>query len=158
VAMLSVAERLYRKTVRNEDGCLVWTGWTLRGYGMMNVGGRKGRNCYTHRIAWEMVNGPIPDGMVVDHLCHNHGCLEVTHLRLATFSENQQNRKGAQSDSRTGVRGVTITREGHFRTHVKHKGVQYSAGTFRRIEDADAAVTALRERLHSPIPEIETAR
>lgn len=49
------------------DGCWEFTGYiTSSGYGQL------GRNVGAHRVAWEVAHGrPLPDGLVVDHLCHN---------------------------------------------------------------------------------------
>ena len=43
-----------------------------------------------HRAAWQAVNGPIPDGMVIMHLCDNRPCSRIDHLKLGTQSENIQ--------------------------------------------------------------------
>lgn len=48
-----------------------------------------------HRYAWELANGPIPEGLYVLHTCpggDNPGCVEITHLRLGTHAENMQDR------------------------------------------------------------------
>jgi len=41
-----------------------------------------------HRWAWELVNGKIPDGKVIDHLCRNRACVALDHLRVVTQQEN----------------------------------------------------------------------
>lgn len=41
-----------------------------------------------HRWAWELVNGKIPEGLVIDHLCRNRACVAVDHLRVVTQREN----------------------------------------------------------------------
>lgn len=64
-----------------------------RGYGMINSSGkRKAR----HRVEYERLNGPIPDGMCVMHLCDNPRCYNTEHLTLGTHKENMQDaaRKG----------------------------------------------------------------
>lgn len=67
---------LSRVQQRGPDDCWPWTGRTRRGYGIFN-GSRAGlpRNARathtTHRYAYERLAGPIPDGMVLDHICHN---------------------------------------------------------------------------------------
>lgn len=43
---------------------------------------------YVHRVAWELANGPIPDGMVIMHRCDNPPCVELSHLVLGTQKEN----------------------------------------------------------------------
>ena len=74
--------------------CLEWTGNVQpRGYGMVRVGSRTDgsrRMMLAHRRAWELANGPIPEGMQVMHLCNNKLCCNPDHLRLGTSSENTQ--------------------------------------------------------------------
>jgi rhodanese-related sulfurtransferase len=41
-----------------------------------------------HRAAWESANGPIPEGMTVDHMCRNRRCINVDHLRLLSNTDN----------------------------------------------------------------------
>lgn len=41
-----------------------------------------------HRIAWIKVNGPIPAGMTIDHLCEVKLCINVTHMEVVSRGEN----------------------------------------------------------------------
>lgn len=80
--------------VRRTDGCWEWTGQKhMRGYGLQAVHHVKR---YTHRISWELTNGPIPAGMVVMHRCDNPPCVRPDHLVLGTKRDNTQDmlRKG----------------------------------------------------------------
>ncbi|WP_163365782.1 HNH endonuclease signature motif containing protein, partial [Enterobacter asburiae] len=65
------------------------------GYGSIRTGGKALR---VHRFVWESVNGPVPDGMDVDHICRNRLCCNINHLRLASRSENNQNLGGAKKN------------------------------------------------------------
>ena len=130
------------KTAPRGD-CLVWTGNLDRaGYGLTKF---KGKTVYVHRYAWERANGPIPDGMHIDHVCHTTACIKVEHLRLATPTENARNRNGARADSATGVRGVFPDR-GRFRVRVRADGVRRGFGTFDTLEEArEQAIKARAE-------------
>lgn len=125
-------------------GCLIWIGAReVHGYGRLGVHGKLTR---AHRYAWERVNGPIPDGMFLDHMCYRPECTEVSHLRLATPQENAQNRSGAMPGSVTGVRGVSPNKRG-FRAAVRKDGKSHRGGTFSTIEEADSVARKLRAEL-----------
>lgn len=52
--------------------CWVWTSTIQKdGYGTFRLGGRSGRTLKAHRLAYEMLVNEIPEGLQVDHLCHN---------------------------------------------------------------------------------------
>ena len=55
------------------------------GYGIVTICGKK---YYTHRVAYEELVGPIPDGLVLDHLCRNRRCCNPEHLEPVTDGEN----------------------------------------------------------------------
>lgn len=83
---MSPSERLALRTERQGD-CLVWTGALVgNGYAQFSV---DGRHTYVHRWAWEALNGPIPEGLELDHLCRNRACVEPNHLEPVTARENQ---------------------------------------------------------------------
>lgn len=127
-----------------EPNCLIWTGGgTAGGYGQLHVDGRV---VYAHRFAWEQENGPIPDGMVIDHGCWNRACVNVDHLRLATPQQNVQSVSGPQQNSATGVRGVVRHGRG-YRAQVQHNGTRHYLGTFDTVEEASAAAQAGRAEL-----------
>lgn len=66
--------------------CLIHLGATSgNGYGKVK---RAGKFWDRHRWEWFNANGPIPDGMVVRHSCHNRLCYNLDHLSLGTQSDN----------------------------------------------------------------------
>ena len=124
--------------------CIIWTGSVARGgYGALRV---EGRITYAHRYAWQRENGPIPDGMYVDHACWNKSCVNVDHLRLASPRQNMQNRSGATAGSATGVRGVYPVRD-KYQAKVKHRGVSYTLGTYATVAEAAEVAKKKREEL-----------
>lgn len=79
---------LAQRSARDADtGCLTWDRTGPGGYGHLTFRGRQ----LAHRLAWEVRHGPIPEGRVIDHLCHNRGCIEPDHLRVATREQNNRN-------------------------------------------------------------------
>lgn len=67
-----------------EYECWNWTGASKRGYGFFNhLNGQQ-----AHRYSYELANGPIPDGMTVDHMCWNTLCQNPKHLQLLTRRAN----------------------------------------------------------------------
>ena len=76
-----------RYIVDDATGCWNWQ-WAKDsdGYGIWrDENGKKGR---AHRICWESEHGPIPDGMVIDHLCRNTSCVNPSHMEVVTTREN----------------------------------------------------------------------
>lgn len=79
----------------SESGCWNWTRSTNPdGYGKVRNPLRRGGTT-AHRAVWIQLIGPIPDGMVLDHLCRNRSCVNPAHLDPVTIGEN--NRRAAAS-------------------------------------------------------------
>ncbi|KON62769.1 hypothetical protein KOEU_37340 [Komagataeibacter europaeus] len=78
--------------------CHVWTGWRLkhRPYGKFSCDGKTHR---VHRWRYEHENGPIPDGLHLDHTCDNTFCVNPSHLEPVTAQENMR-RRGIRKPTR----------------------------------------------------------
>ena len=69
-----------------EGDCWEWTGGRNReGYGYTTVGRRQWK---AHRVVWEALIGPIPEGMTIDHLCRNKACVNPDHLETVSSVDN----------------------------------------------------------------------
>lgn len=83
-----LARRLAKRlNLNSATGCLLWTGSrNAKGYGTISVA--TGKPGFTHRVAWELKNGPIADGLCVLHKCDTPACCNVDHLFLGTRADN----------------------------------------------------------------------
>jgi len=87
-----------RFTLQAPTGCHLST-YSVGGHGYAQVGWRiegetRTATVLCHRAAWELVHGPIPEGMTVDHLCKTRRCVNVEHLRILTNHENARRTSG----------------------------------------------------------------
>ena len=66
--------------------CWEWIGARNdAGYGQIWDGDKV---IYAHRVSYEFANGPIPGGLVIDHLCRTPACVNPAHLEPVTNAEN----------------------------------------------------------------------
>jgi HNH endonuclease len=77
--------------------CWVWTATTnKKGYGRFNIGGKLHQ---AHRVAYELLIGPVPAGLLPDHLCRNSSCVNPAHLEIVTNRENTLRGAGASASN-----------------------------------------------------------
>ncbi|KTR02531.1 hypothetical protein NS184_15540 [Curtobacterium luteum] len=139
-------ERFWAKVDKSGD-CWNWQAATMRGYGIFRI---DGGNQVAHRISYKWAHGSIPAQAEVDHTCFNRGCVNPAHLRLLDHQENGQNRSSANSNSKTGVRGVywNEARSGYMcAAYVRERIFRF--GPFDTIEEAEATIVAWR-RVNMP--------
>lgn len=81
-----VAAILAERSVRNESGCLIWTGYTQpNGYGWLNYRGIK---IAAHRASLLVAGAAVSHGMDVCHRCDVRNCIEPAHLYVGTRRQN----------------------------------------------------------------------
>lgn len=111
---MTTLERFTRK-IDTSGECWNWTAnKSPKGYGQFKIAAR---NVPAHRMAYELFVGPVPAGLVVDHLCRNRGCVRPDHLEPVTSRENT-------------LRGVTLAASQVSRTHCP-RGHEYAGGNLR---------------------------
>lgn len=139
-----MSPRFWSKVDKSKE-CWEWTAGRVNGYGTYWANGKSHK---AHRVSYEMCVGPIPKGLVIDHICHNTACVRPEHLRLATNKQNVENQLGAQSHSTSGVRGVTWhKRDKKWQATVIHNWKRIHVGYFDSLAEAGAAAAAKRNEL-----------
>lgn len=137
-------DRFWPRVDKSGD-CWEWMGSRgVHGHGAFKIGGK---NVLVHRFSYELTHGPIPSGLVIDHMCHNPPCVNPDHLRAVTHKQNIEHQLGAHRGSKSGVRGVYATPSGTWRAEVKHHGRRFGLGSFGTMEEAEAVAIAKRNEL-----------
>ena len=82
----SILEKLSDKFIKTNT-CWLWTGSTSKGgYGKISM--KDDTTIMAHRAMYELLVGPIEDGLTLDHLCRNPSCINPEHLEPVTIQEN----------------------------------------------------------------------
>lgn len=100
---MNILERLESRSMPLPwSGCVIWLGPAHRigkyGRGGYGIFATDGRHVYVHRLAYELLHGPIPAGMMVCHSCDVRCCINPAHLFLSNAKGNHDDkvRKGRQ--------------------------------------------------------------
>jgi hypothetical protein len=111
----------YARIRDTQDGCREWTGAKhSTGYGAVWNPGKK--LIKSHRFAWALENGPIPDGMQVLHRCDNRLCVNVDHLFLGSNTDNYKDKISKGRDRKA--------------CGAKNHASKYAAEDIRRMREA----------------------
>jgi hypothetical protein len=142
--LAQLGERLWRR-VRKSDGCWEWTGGVMgSGYGQLR---QAGRSIGTHRLAYLLLVGSIPDGLCVCHTCDNPRCVRPDHLWLGTNRDNQLDAR-AKGRSAIGERNsrALLTAEQADAIRVRVDAGESPTALSREFHVSRAAVQAIRSR------------
>ena len=109
-----VEDRFWEKVDKTKD-CWLWTGdINSAGYGRITDYWQK---ILVHRFSYELAHGPIPEGMVILHLCDVKLCVRPEHLKVGTYSDNMKDaiakgrwEPGAATRGKPGRRGTDAPR------------------------------------------------
>lgn len=137
-----VLDRIFARTVVAD--CWLWQGAVDRkGYAKVSVlpsGWRLG-----HRVVWQELVGPIPKGMVLDHLCRVRNCLNPDHMEVVTPAENQRRATNQHKHKSHCVNGHEFTQENTY-INPANPGWRNCRACVRA---AQARQRKRRKRLHS---------
>ena len=98
-----------------------------------------GKTQLVHRVIWKMHNGPIPDGMEIDHINHDRLDNRIENLRIVSRQENSVN-LSKRIDNTSGIVGVSWSkRMGKWRARISVNKKEISLGFFSDINDAGRA-------------------
>jgi hypothetical protein len=81
-----------RIRINQKTGCWIWTGPLRYGYGDCSFKGIKTRR--VHKVFYILFKGPVPTGLVLDHLCRNRACVNPGYLEPVTARENTLRGRG----------------------------------------------------------------
>jgi hypothetical protein len=108
---MTVMSRLLKYThPEPNSGCWLWIGCLTKGrfrggYGRLNVDGKVQ---YAHRVSYELLRGPIPRELELDHLCCVKCCVNPDHLEPVTHKVNTQ-RGSSKVKATRGKQAAAIT-------------------------------------------------
>lgn len=79
-----MTDEVFWSLVDKSGDCWIWTG----AFAVRTGYGKAGRRGSAHRVAYELLVGPIPEGQQLDHLCRVRLCVNPDHLEPVTSQEN----------------------------------------------------------------------
>lgn len=136
---IPLEERFWARVQKTET-CWLWTGATSQGYGVISVGGYKGKNLMAHRVAYELTKGPIPEGLVIDHLCRAPRCVNPDHLEAVTTGDNV----------RRGLLGEMKTHCSHGHAYADEGRIDFKGHRVcRACRRADAKRASLKKKINA---------
>lgn len=114
-------ERLERGIQRQPDGkCWIWAGGlTTEGYGQIKLDRRV---LLVHRVMYERLVGPIPEGLHIDHLCRVRNCVNPDHMEPVTCRENTLRGVGPSAVNATKTHCIRGHEFSEANTHVRPNG------------------------------------
>lgn len=116
------------------------------GYIRVRVSGKEYR---AHRLIWQMFNGPIPEGMLIDHIDGDVYNNRIENLRIATRLQNNVNSKS----NRGLPKGVSKVGN-RYRARLKHLDTWYSLGSYATPEEAAEAYNNKANELHGEFAKV----
>ncbi|MFM5231688.1 HNH endonuclease [Aeromonas media] len=112
------------------------------------IAGYQRKDYYVHRIIWEIHNGPIPDGYMIDHIDGDRSNNHIENLRLATRKQNGMNCKRHNDRKHDLPKGVYLHKCGKYQCNLTIDGKSTYIGFFSDLALAEQTIQAARETHH----------
>lgn len=101
-----------RYEVDPTTGCWLWTaGRDPDGYAAFHEGRGRGYEQRAHRYAYKVIVGPVPQGLVIDHLCRVRHCVNPAHMEPVTSQENVRRGRHPKAERTHCIRAHEFTPE-----------------------------------------------
>jgi hypothetical protein len=141
-----------RSLFATDKDCVIWNKrWAGKEIAYRNHSGLSVMVNYkqlaVHRIIWEMMSGPILDGMFIDHINGDQYDNRMENLRLATNSQNNWNQR-TRKDNTSGYKGVSRIKGGAWIAVIKVAGKRIHVGTFKCPLSAHVAWYSAAKKHH----------
>jgi hypothetical protein len=137
--------RKSHKHLRLVGECFEYTGSRDdSGYGLIKFEGKTQR---THRVIWTLINGAIPEGMMVLHKCDNPPCCNPDHLFLGTQDDNMKDMvsKGRQANQSGEKNGNNVLNKETVEKIRSEKGTLISVASKYGIGKSTVSLIRRRE-------------
>lgn len=138
----TLEQRLLRRVQKGAD-CWIWAGRILATYGVMWFHYER---LWAHRVSYLVYKGPIPEGMLIDHMCRNRLCVNPDHLRVVTPRQNS-------IENSVSLPALNVVK-----THCKHGHEFTELNTYRhngKRQCRRCGLDAVRRYLASKVAESE---
>lgn len=134
-----IKERFWAKVIKTED-CWFWIA-AVNEFGHGKFTNSERRTVKAHRYSYELHAGPIPEGLVVRHMCNNPSCVNPDHLALGTQLDNIADQKHNKGKGRPKQIRLTkeekiqrrfwtyVNKDGQTMPHMKSNCWEWAGGT-----------------------------